>query len=102
MGGERDQGILVARGEDADSLVENFEGADDLVAVIAERDGEDIAGAVAGLAVDPGVEARVAVRVADIDGFTGRDGAAGDSDARIETQDFVAAEGDFGPEFIAL
>src|SRR4051812_23690380 len=99
---ERLQGFLVAGGEDADALVQHFEGADDLAALVADGDGEDVAGTVSGLAVDGGVEARVAVGIADVDGLAGGDGAAGDADAGVEAQDVIAAESDLGPQLLAL
>ena len=66
----------------ARALVQHLGHTDRLAVAVAQRDAQDIAGAIAGLAVDLGVEARIPVDVGDDLGDPGRKHRAGNSGGR--------------------
>src|ERR1035438_8187020 len=76
---QRHQRFLVAHAKDAATLIERLECAEDFSARIAHGDGQDVARPVAGPIVDRGVEAWVAIGVADVDRIAGEGGVAGNT-----------------------
>src|ERR1051326_6676952 len=99
---QRGQRFLVARGEGAYVFVEHFKSADDLALMVAHGNGQDISRSIARLIIDGIIETRVAVGVSDVDGLAGERGRTGDPEARVKTENLIAAQGHFGPEFVAF
>src|SRR5689334_22255946 len=67
---QRSERILVANREYAGPLVQYFESPDNLAHLVPHRHGQHGARAVAGLAVDAAIEARIAVCIFHVDGVT--------------------------------
>src|SRR5207237_7004634 len=94
---QRAERILVANREYAGPLVQYLESPDNLAHLVPHRHRQHGARAVAGLAVDAAIKARIAVGIFHVDGVTSEGGVSGNSEAGVEPENFVTAKPHLGP-----
>ena len=103
MGRQGPQKVFVVRAEGSDDLVEDLQGADDLVAAVTHRNAQDRPGLIPGPLVQVGLEARIEIRIQNVYGLPGERDRAGDAPTNGNAN-FLETDAlrDLGPQLLSF